>query len=68
MNHVNKQIAMIGGESWATAFVKILTNNLTNVYWWVRESEIKESIKTDIYFYRLKVLIFQQSKAWRNIL
>ena len=46
MNHINKKIAVIGGGSWATAIVKILTTNLTNVYWWVREPEIEEGVKT----------------------
>ena len=47
MNHIDKKIAVIGGGSWATAIVKILTSNLTNVYWWVREPEIEEGIKTN---------------------
>ncbi len=30
---------VIGGGSWATAIVKILTNNLDNVNWWMRNTE-----------------------------
>ena len=37
-------IAVLGGGSWATAIVKILTQTHDKVYWWVREKEIKDSI------------------------
>ena len=39
-------MAVLGGGSWATAIVKILSSNLKYVYWWVREPEIVEGIRS----------------------
>jgi glycerol-3-phosphate dehydrogenase (NAD(P)+) len=38
------RVAVIGGGSWATAIVKILSENLEHIHWWVREEEIVEGI------------------------
>ncbi|MBQ7984646.1 MAG: NAD(P)H-dependent glycerol-3-phosphate dehydrogenase [Bacteroidales bacterium] len=42
-------IAVMGGGSWATAIVKILTSTHNKIYWWVRETEIKEGVENDGY-------------------
>jgi glycerol-3-phosphate dehydrogenase (NAD(P)+) len=41
----NSQVAVIGGGSWATAIVKILSNNVERIHWWVRSPETVEFIR-----------------------
>jgi glycerol-3-phosphate dehydrogenase (NAD(P)+) len=38
-------IAVLGSGSWATAIVKIATQNHNTVHWWVRENEIVEGVR-----------------------
>jgi glycerol-3-phosphate dehydrogenase (NAD(P)+) len=45
MMNEQKKIAVIGGGSWATAIVKMLTENLDTVGWYMRSKSAIEHIE-----------------------
>lgn len=40
------KIGVLGGGSWATAIIKILSNNSDNLFWWIRNPETVKYIST----------------------
>lgn len=42
--NTNTKITVLGSGSWATAIVKILSQNVSNLGWWIREPEIREHL------------------------
>jgi glycerol-3-phosphate dehydrogenase (NAD(P)+) len=38
-------ITVVGGGSWPTALIKVLSNQQTNIYWWLRKQETVDYVK-----------------------
>lgn len=65
-------VGVIGGGSWATALVKILSNNLSSVNWWLRSHDDIEYIRkfshnpkylTSVEFQPQKLKLFEELEA-----
>ncbi|MCH2199603.1 MAG: NAD(P)H-dependent glycerol-3-phosphate dehydrogenase [Flavobacteriales bacterium] len=40
-----KRVGVLGGGSWATAIVKMLSNNLDTVHWWMRSEQSADHLR-----------------------
>ena len=65
-------ITVLGGGSWATAIVKILSNNVSQLNWWLRKNETIDYIKknkrnpryiSDVEIDTKKVILFDDMAA-----
>ncbi len=71
-SHLPQGITVLGGGSWATAIVKILSENVSQLNWWIRKRETIDYIKkhkrnpnylTDVVIDTGKVILFDDMAA-----